>query len=109
MVVGMVLNARWLLEYFFKIEFDNFNLERNFAYKLLTIVFAYFFMNVLNIEQKVTNVEWVAYFVLLLSALYINSLQYDIKNYNDDVEQARGSFTSANMMDHSVYLNSNKK
>lgn len=95
--VGVTLNARWLLEHFFRVEFDNFNLDKNFAYKMVSVVFAFFFIHVLEVDQTVTKVEWVAYFILLLSALYINSLQTEVQQQSADIEQARYSFNSANM------------
>lgn len=95
--VGFIINVRWLLEHFFNVEFDNFNLEKNFAYKLLSIVFAHFFINLLNVQEIVSNIEWIAYFVLLLSALYINSLQHDIEAEHNVMEQARKSFNSGSM------------
>lgn len=104
LLVGLVVNMRWLLEHFFRVEFDNFNLDKNFSYKLISVVFAHFLANLLQTHQLVTNVEWISFFVLLLCSLYINSLQYEMQIQNVDFEQFRPSIYSLNEKNNSIYV-----
>lgn len=103
-VVGLIINMRWMFEHFLKVEFDNFNLDKNFSYKLISIIFAHFLVNLLNVTQYVDSVEWISYFILLLCSLYINSLQYDMEIQNVDFEQLRPSIYSVSMKNNSIYI-----
>lgn len=93
-----------MFEHFLKVEFDNFNLDKNFSYKLISIIFAHFLVNLLNVTQYVDSVEWISYFILLLCSLYINSLQYDMEIQNVDFEQLRPSIYSVSMKNNSIYI-----
>lgn len=78
LIISCISNLRWIMELKLKVQFDNFNLEKNFSYKFLMVIFSHFLMQLLKENQYVGPLEWIAYFFLLIYSLQMNSIKQDL-------------------------------
>ena len=89
LLISCISNLRWIMELKLKVQFDNFNLEKNFSYKFLMVIFSHFLMQLLKENQYVGPLEWVAYFFLLIYSLQMNSIKRDLDVVNLELNTSR--------------------
>lgn len=107
LVVGLVLNAKWLMDWAFNFHIFKSSNEKQFGIKFATIAIAQIFLRLIGVHQPVSWVEWIAYAIMVVASFYIHRLKFDNELTLMDIEPSRPSTISLNVKYNSIYIPSN--
>ena len=75
----------------------------------MIVLIAHIWMLVLHLNQDMTNFEWICFLIVLITALYINNVKYDVETESVDMGEEpefrmRDSFKSEDKKNQPLML-----
>lgn len=106
-LIGVVLNVKWLADWIMDIQFDRSASEKQFGLRFAAIAVAQVVTRAIGVHQPVSWIEWGSYAVLLVTSFFIHKLRFEHELQIVDIEPTRPSTISMNVKYNSIYIPSN--